>query len=297
MWCMWAGRKWRQLSKIMIHDHLGGPAQPSRKGKDFSYARSYDSRLRQWVIRGAENLTGKRILQALYDQLHAENPGPTEVWGRALELMRVGVEFDEGQLTRVPAKGAVIFLANHPFGVVDGLILCHLMTLVRHDYFLMINEVLADQPLVEGHLLPIDFRNTREAVQTNIQTKKMAAERLKKGEVLGIFPSGGIATARRVFGTATELPWHRTVCALIHQARCAVVPLFFHGQNSRLFHLVSLFSMDLRLGLLLHEAVNKRGRTFRVAIGDPIAYESMCGYGKRKDLIDFLHESTLRLRH
>ncbi len=268
----------------------------NRTARELTYARSSDSPFRQWVIRRVENLTGKRTLQPFYDQLHVENPGPVEVWGRALELLDIRVEFDGAQVAKCPASGPVIFLANHPFGVVDGLILCHLMARVRQDYFLMINEVLADQPLVAGHLLPVDFRNTRAAIQTNIRTKKMAAQRLKNGEALGIFPSGGVATARRAFGPAAELPWQRSVCAFIHQAQCTVVPMYFHGQNSRLFQLVSQVSMDLRLGLLLHEAVNKRGRTLRVEIGDPISYERLRGYRKREDLIEFLHTSTVSLR-
>jgi len=54
--------------------------------------------------------------------------------------------------------------------------------------------------------------------------------------------------------------------------------------------------MDLRLGLLLHEVLNKRGQTIRVEVGDPILYETLEPYRNRQDLIDFLRAQTLGLK-
>ena len=264
-------------------------------GKKFTYAAPHDPRMKRWVIAAAENLTGRRHLQRIYEELHEEQSDPINIWGRALAKLNISMDYNAEALEKVPKTGPVIFVANHPFGIVDGAILCHLTTRVRKDYFLLINEVVSHEPLLKDYLLPVDFRENREAVRTNIATKQEASERLRKGQALAIFPSGGVATAKKIRGEPSEFPWRRFISSRIHEHQCTVVPIFFHGRNSSLFHLVSKFSMNLRLGLLLHETMNKRGKTVRITIGDPIQYEEMAPYRKRQELVEYLQERTLAL--
>jgi len=269
--------------------------QKGYAGKEFSYSSPHDSILKRVIIRTVESLTGKKKLQKIYDELHQNDPNPWEVWGQALDKLDIKLDYDPAQVEKFPPTGPVIFVANHPFGVVDGAILCHLVTRVRRDFFLLVNEVLAHEPIMEGHLLPVDFRGTPDALETNLETKRQTTERLNKGEVLAIFPSGAVATALSFRGPVQELPWRRFICTRIHETQCTVVPLYFHGQNSKLFQLVSKFSMNLRLGLLLNEISNKKGKTIRVEIGDPIPYSEMEAYEDRQELIDFLWIRTSQL--
>jgi len=148
---------------------------------------------------------------------------------------------------------------------------------------------------MKGHLLPVDFRNNEEALATNLRTKELTTERLNNGEVLIIFPAGAVATSMKFFGKVEEFPWRKFITTRIHETQCTVVPFYFHGANSRLFQFVSKISMNLRLGLLLHEIMNKRGRTVEVKIGDPIFYSEMAPYEDRQQLINFLREKTMAL--
>ena len=275
------------------------PTQPIEKGYEgnkFSYTSPHDSKWKRFVISTIERLTGRDYLQKIYDELHVETPNPYDVWENAMNKLNIKMEFDQSQLEKAPRTGPVIFVANHPFGVVDGAIFLHLVTRVRRDYFLLVNEVLSHEPILEGHLLPVDFRGNEEALQTNLRTKEMTTERLNNGEALAIFPSGAVATAMKFFGKVEELPWRRFICTRIHETQCTVVPLYFYGQNSRLFQFISKLSMNMRLGLLLHEIMNKRGKTVRIEVGDPIPYSEMAAYPDRQELIDFLRAKTMALR-
>ncbi len=265
------------------------------EGHKFTYTSPNDSRLKHFVISTVEKLTGRDYLQNIYNQLHEETPNPFDVWENALDKLDIKMDFDHSQLEKAPRQGPVIFVANHPFGVVDGAIMCHLVTRVRRDYFLLVNEVLSHEPIMKGHLLPVDFRGNDEALATNLETKERTTERLRNGEALAIFPSGGVATSMKFFGEVREFPWRRFICTRIHETECTVVPLYFHGRNSRLFQFVSKFSMNLRLGLLLHEIMNKRGKTIRIEIGDPITYDEMRPYEDRQALIEFLYKRTMAL--
>ncbi len=265
-------------------------------GHKFTYTSPHDSQFKRWIIGTVERLTGREYLQNIYNELHDETPNPFDVWENALNKLNIKMNFDASQLEKVPKTGPVIFVANHPFGVVDGAILCHLVTRVRRDYFLLVNEVLSREPIMKGHLLPVDFRGNEEALAINLKTKELTTERLRKGEALAIFPSGGVATSMKFFGKIEEFPWRRFICTRIHETQCTVVPIFFYGKNSRLFQFVSKFSMNLRLGLLLHEIMNKRGKTIDMEIGDPIFYDEMEPYQDRQKLIEFLYDRTMSLK-
>lgn len=265
------------------------------EGRRFSYSSENDSWLKRQIILTVEWLTGRQQLQKVYDELHEEDPTPYNVWGNALGKLNIKMDYDASQLEKIPKSGPLIFVANHPFGVVDGAILLHIATRVRKDYFLLVNEVVSHEPVLEGHFLPVDFRQNEEALKTNLRTKEQTTERLNKGEALVIFPSGAVSTARKFFGPVDEFPWRRFICTRIHETQCSVVPIYFHGQNSRLFQFVSKFSMNLRLGLLLHEIMNKRNKTLKVEIGDPIHYPEMEEYEDRQMLIDFLKDRTMSL--
>ena len=278
-----------------MSSEIASPVEKAYSGKQFSYASPEDRFLKRLIIRSVENLTGRKHLQKIYEELHEETPNPFDVWENALNKLSISMDYESSQLEKVPKEGPVIFVANHPFGVVDGAILCHLVTRVRRDYFLLVNEVLSHEPIMKGHLLPVDFRNTKEALATNLETKRLTTERLKNGEALAIFPSGGVATSLKLFGPIEEFPWRRFICTRIHETKCTVVPIFFHGRNSSLFQLVSKISMNLRLGLLLHEVMNKREKNIKIEIGDPISYSEMAPYTNRQDLIDYLKFRTMQL--
>lgn len=270
--------------------------EKSRLRYKFSYISEHDGFVKRTMIDAVERLTGRQFAQQMYREIEKENPTPWNVWGKALAKLDISLNFDETQLAKVPQTGPVIFIANHPFGIVDGIIFCHLASKVRKDYFLLVNEVVADEPLVEGHLLPVDFRPTKEAMSINLQTRKETAERLDRGEALVIFPGGGVATAWNIFGELEEFPWKTFICPRIHKTRATIIPMYFHGRNSMIFHMASKISMDLRLGFLLHEVMNKRGKTIKVEIGDPITYDQMASLRNRQVLIDFLYEKTMELK-
>ncbi len=279
----------------MSKENLEQPIEKAYDGHRFSYSSEEDFFLKRWVILFVEFLTGRRYLQRIYDELHEEDPTPYNVWGNAMKKLNITMDYDAAQLEKAPKTGPVIFVANHPYGVVDGAIMLHLATRVRKDYFLLVNEVMSHEPVLKDHFLPVDFRKGEAALQTNLRTKERTTERLNQGEALVIFPSGAVSTATKFFGPVEEFPWRKFICTRIHETHCTVVPIYFHGQNSRLFQFVSKFSMNLRLGLLLHEIMNKRGKTIKIEIGDPIPYSEMEAYPDRQDLIDFLKARTMAL--
>lgn len=261
-----------------------------------TYASPEDPLPKQVLIRSVERLTGRRRLERIYDAVLESEADRQKLWGAALRELRIHVDYDAKQLAKVPAEGPVLLIANHPYGVLDGLIICHFASLIRPDFKILIHKSLNREPRVEQYMLPIDFTETEEAVLTNIESKRRAMETLRAGNAVVIFPAGGISTTvRGPFGCAVDLEWKLFVTKLIQMTAATVIPIYFHGQNSRIFQLASHVNETLRLALIIHEVNRKMGGTVQVTIGDPIPYEKLAGIRRRKELLHHLRESIYGL--
>ena len=266
-----------------------------------TYAEPDDPRLRRVVIRSIERLSGQRRLRRLYQHACArstrapDGPRPEAFFRQALEVLNVRPSCSVHQLHKIPTEGPVVFVANHPFGVVDGLALCDLALRTRGDVKILIHRTLFRDPDLQAFMLPINFAGTRDAARQNIAVRNEAIAYLKSGGTIAVFPGGGIATAPHTFGLATDLDWKLFTARLIHSARAAVVPVFFPGQNSRLFQWVSQFSQTLRLSLVIREIGNKQGRDIEMVVGDPLAYEELAHISDRKELMNHLRQTVYAL--
>jgi putative hemolysin len=268
---------------------------PSESSDDFSYATSEDPRLKRLLIRAIERMTGQPYLKRLYED-HRANPIPGEsFWAAALRRLEVTVKYNESGLAQVPLNGPLVIVANHPFGVLDGLIISWLMSKMRKDFIVLTNAVLYQAEEIKQHLLPIDFAETKEALSTNLKSRSEAKTHLLRGGCLVVFPAGGASTTPRPWSReATDLEWKNFAARLIVAAKCPVVPVFFAGQNSRLFQIASHISLTLRLSLFFKEVYDKIGSEIHVRIGDAIPFAQL-QHRDRTQLMEYLRKKTYAL--
>jgi putative hemolysin len=120
----------------------------------------------------------------------------------------------------------------------------------------------------------------------------MARELLAQRGALLVFPGGGVAAAPKTFGRAVDRPWGTLAAKLALATGADVLPIYFHGQNSRWFQAASNIHQTLRYALLFHEVRNKIGRSIAVTIGDVIPHERLRAFDDRSALTQFLRQST-----
>ena len=217
-------------------------------------------------------------------------------WDLAIRLLDLHIATNEDALARVPKTGPLVFVANHPFGVLDGVIICHLVNRVRGDFRILTNAVLNRADEVKEFLLPVDFTETEAALQTNLKSRAAAKHHLLNGGCLIVFPAAGVSTTPKLWDKrAVDAEWKNLTARLISQGKASVVPVYFAGQNSRLFQLASHLSMTLRLSLLFKEVHDRIGHEVVVRVGEVIPYQALTKIEDRQQLMTVLREATYAL--
>ena len=87
----------------------------------------------------------------------------------------------------------------------------------------------------------------------------------------------------------------RSFPSSIQRSKATVAPIWFGGQNSRLFQIASHVSQTLRMSLIFHEVKARIGEELPVPIGAPIPFERLAAIKDRQALADHLREMTYGL--
>ena len=262
----------------------------------FSYATPDQPVAMRSMIRTVEFLGGKRRLANLYKR-YAKTPGVEDrFFEAAVELLKLDVRYDQTKLDLIPRDEPVLFIANHPYGVIDGVVLTWLARKARSDVKVLTHKVLCQAPEAGANLLPIDFSETPEALQNNIRSRRLALDILRDKGAIGIFPAGAVSASEGPWrGPAVDIAWHPFSAKLLMMSKATVVPIYFAGQNSRLFQLASHASYTCRLSLFFWETARRMGTRMEVGIGDPIPYAELAHLDNRKDLLRELRRRTYAL--
>lgn len=264
--------------------------------KSFTYASPSHLPWQRFLIRTIERLTGQLKVWRLYREYQNETEQYDSFWDAAIKKLDVTVDYDQTKLNNIPKTGPLVIVANHPYGVLDGLIINCLISHRRSDYKVLTNSVLCRAPECEGDLLPIDFEETAEALKTNLDTRKKAREILKQGGCIVVFPAGGISSIPSWRDkVAQDNAWQPFIASLVMGAQADIVPVFFEGQNSRLFQIAGLLSPTLRLSLLFKEVADKIGARIGVVIGDKIPFSELAHIQDREALCHELRMRTYKL--
>ena len=197
----------------------------------------------------------------------------------------------------IPKKGKLIVIANHAFGVADGVSICSAISKVRQDYKMVTHKVLRQAEAVKDKILPIDFNENREALLTNINTRKEAKKVLDNEGVIVLFPSGTIATKKNLKKNtkADDGEWKQWVSKLVLKTKSPVLPIFFDGQNSQLYHIANKIGQTFRYSLCMYELKRKIGDDIHMYFGSLIPYENLVKIGDIKKITQYLRSTTYSL--
>ena len=264
--------------------------------RDISYAHSAATRPGRAVIRLLENATGRLQLIRRAAGYEKDVAAGRSFWSAMAERYGLTLDVIGGSLGNIPEDKPLILIANHPYGILDGLMMGHILAETRRDFRILAHQVFRKAEDLNKVILPVAFDETRDAVRTNLETRKEALRYLGQGGAIGIFPGGTVSTAVKPFDHPMDPGWRGFTARMIAKSDAVVVPVFFDGHTSRLFQIASHLHSTLRMGLLIKEFRKRVGTSVKVVIGEPITRDVLAPLEKdSKAMMDFLRKATYDL--
>ena len=243
--------------------------------KKITYADTYNKPIQNKIIRTFEKVMVRSKLAKRFFELGEMIENGVEVDEAALQAFGLKVELKRGKIESIPKTGPVMIVGNHPFGIVDGMVVAAMVRGYRKDLKVIAHQGISQLPQFADFFLPINFDRSEEAKQINKASVDEFKDHLKQGGIGIMFPSGAVSTKRPIWKKNADPPWHPSVGKWSKDFNCTVVPVFIDGRCGTFFQLVSQFSMTLRLSALLYENSKKIDSEIGMRVGEPLDLNSL----------------------
>ena len=263
-----------------------------------SYSGTFKNPVKIYSIRIIEWLTAKvRLLSLIRSFEKSGAPVGAPFWPKAIRHMGIRIETPAEEIARIPKTGPVVVVSNHPSGLVDGMVLAEMVNRVRSDFKILTRSLLTGIPEVEEFMIPVPFPHEDNARELGLKMRDDTMKHLKAGGVIILFPAGKVAMSEGWWGPAVEGEWNVFTHKIVRSSGATIVPVFFPGQNSRLFQIAYQISDTMRQGLLLHEIKRCLFKPTRPVIGEPILAEELKKWeGNPRGFLAWLRDHTLGLK-
>ncbi len=171
-------------------------------------------------------------------------------------------------LEHVPRQGLAVVTPNHPSGIADGIAVFEALRQIREDISIFANrDAIRVSPGLADVVVPVEWMETRRDHARGRETVRGMVEAFRAKRLIVIFPSGRLA--RPTLQGLVEREWLPTALNLAGRYEAPVLPMHIEGRNSWLYYLFYAVHHELRDMTLFRELLNKKGRTYRLRIGDP----------------------------
>ena len=236
-------------------------------------------------------IAGLDKLNELYDRL--EGYKGIEFADKLLESLEITLNVNSPALENIPKEGGVVITANHPFGGLDGMAALSILGRIRPDVKILTNFILSKIPNVSENFIPI---NTTYAfgkfTAPTISGLRQAEEHLQKGGALVIFPAGEVSSWNNQGKVVEDSDWMTYICRQIRRSKCPVVPMYFHGNNSKYFQWLGRISNKLSDLRFTGEIFDKKGKEVKVRIGSPIQHLELERFTEDRMVAKFLRSRS-----
>ncbi len=262
-----------------------------------SYAGTFKNPFKAGTIRAIEWLTAKVQLLKLIRAFEKTGvPFGAPFWTKAIAQMGIRIDTPDSEIALIPKTGPLVVVANHPHGLVDGMVMAEMVSRVRPDFKILTRSLLSGIPEIAEFMIPVPFPHEDNARELGLIMRNDTMAHLKNGGAIILFPAGKVAMSETFFGPSVEAEWNVFTHKMIQRSGATIVPMRFTGQNSRAFLIANLLADSLRQGLLLYEIKRELNKPQRPHVGTPIPVSELDKWeGNPRGFLAWLREHTLNL--
>jgi putative hemolysin len=211
---------------------------------------------------------------------------------RLLDDLQVQVNVAASHFEKIPRNGPVVAVSNHPFGILDGVMLADLLTRARPDVRILTNTLLGGLPELARICFFIDPFDNLESRLANGRALKQAIKHLRAGGMLLIFPAGEVSHFDLKKRAIRDPEWNVTAARLIRITGAKSLPILIRGANGIPFQMLGMVHPRLRTAALPAELLNKRGRSVEIRIGGVIGHSRIEAFPDDAEATGYLRLRT-----
>jgi putative hemolysin len=222
---------------------------------------------------------------------------PRQAFETVLDVIEVKYAIDPMDLEKIPPEGALVVVANHPFGGIEGVILAAILMKVRSDVKVLGNYLLKRVAGIDDSIISVDPFKGRHAAAANLKGLKESIRWVKRGGALLTFPSGEVSSFRFSQRRVVDPVWSPHVGGIIRRTGAAVLPIYWPGKNSPVFQILGILHPLIRTAMLPRELMNKKGKEIVPLVGNVIPSRRLKRFDSDEAVINYLRLSNYFLKN
>ena len=173
----------------------------------------------------------------------------------------------------LPSEGRFIFVANHPLGGFDGMMIISELSRSFPHLKVLVNDLLTNVKNMDGMFVPIN----KHGAQAMENVRRINAI-FESDEQVMSFPAGLVS--RRKKGIIRDVKWQKSIITKAKQSKRDIIPIHVSGRCSNFFYNLANIRKFLRIKtniemfFLPNESYKHRNKHFVITFGKPIPYQT-----------------------
>ncbi len=210
----------------------------------------------------------------------------------SIEALNVTLEVQgRGNL---PEGSRYIFVANHPLGGFDGMMIISELYRTYPHMKVLVNDLLMNMKNMDGIFVSIN----KHGAQAMDNVRRINAI-FESDEQVMSFPAGLVS--RRKKGVIRDVEWQKSIITKARQTKRDIVPIHVSGRNSNFFYNLANIrkflgiKANLEMLFLPNESVKHRNKHFVITFGKSIPYGTFDSRFSPKEWAEHVKNHTYSL--